>query len=354
MQVLRLVETQRNALNSCDIRMEVELNKDFSLLCEIEIRSTMRDLKLAQEEAGLGLTNFPCSLCHASKQDIRNPDLIRQGFVINRTLEEMHKAGHYARLNPDGLNREQLGLVLKGSKGIPVTMGDKPILNNAFDSLHFKLGIARFLKNILVRVNSGFFFWNIDQKLRNAFEAHQNILNSQLTKVLGIQKRQQLQGNEADKLLSIDNVDALASMVTNVHHQENMRFIIQELAYLNLVIQSYQPRKDHSLVEFGTRAKNLQLFLLDKYSWVSWPDYLHIGLAHSVELLQSIDSIAQFSAQGKESKNRYVRVFKEHFSRKCSNALSIRDVLIRDWTLSSPILRGHGKPRNVRRQKCNT
>ena len=116
-------------------------------------------------------------------------------------------------------------------------------------------------------------------------------------------------------------------------------------------------------------------------SQLCWPDYFHIGLAHTVQILESTDSIAKYSgskkiyifqckckciflkavfnppplAQGKESKNKYVRFFKEHFSRKSSNALSVRDILNRDWSLSSPLLRGYGKSTPVypnRRTKC--
>ena len=46
MQVLRVVENERSALNSPDIRMEVQLSEDFSLLAEFEIRQTMRDMKM--------------------------------------------------------------------------------------------------------------------------------------------------------------------------------------------------------------------------------------------------------------------------------------------------------------------
>ena len=56
-----------------------------------------------------------------------------------------------------------------------------------------------------------------------------------------------------------------------------MRFLLSELVYMNLVIQSYKPKEDHSLSEFDARAKNLQLFLLDRYPWLGWPDYFHIG-----------------------------------------------------------------------------
>ena len=40
-QLHRVVEAQRFALSSTDIRMEVQLNQDFSLLAAIEIREDL-------------------------------------------------------------------------------------------------------------------------------------------------------------------------------------------------------------------------------------------------------------------------------------------------------------------------
>ena len=99
----------------------------------------MKDLKLLIEDSGLGLSNFPCSLCQAHRNEIRNPANIRQGFPINRSYDSLNQAGHLARLNPNKLNRAQLGAKLKGSKAIPLTLGNESMVNNAFESLHFKL-----------------------------------------------------------------------------------------------------------------------------------------------------------------------------------------------------------------------
>ena len=107
--------------------------------------------------------------------------------------------------------------------------------------------------------------------------------------------------------------------------------------------------------EFDERAKNFQLFLLSKFPWVNWPDYLHVGLGHATELLKECDSLALYSAQSKEAKNRLTRIFKERFSRKHTNILSIQDVFTRDWILTSPVLRGVGttKPERKRNHRCS-
>ena len=86
-----------------------------------------------------------------------------------------------------------------------------------------------------------------------------------------------------------------------------MRHLITELCYMNLVVQSLEPKEEHSMSEFSERARDLQLFLLEEYSWIVWPQYFHIAAAHTVQILQTTDSIAKYSAQSKEQKNKYVR-----------------------------------------------
>ena len=193
MMALRIVEAQRNALNSSDVRMEVQLNKEYSLLVTFDIRSTMKDLKLQQEESGLLLSSYPCTLCTASRSEIRDPQRISLGFTIDRTTGDLHASGHLARINPDQLNRNQLGEALKGSKHVPLVMGDKPMVQNSFESLHFKLSMARWLIKILARINAKIYVWSIDQSLRPSLQPYEDSLCNEMTRVLGLQRRMQIQ-----------------------------------------------------------------------------------------------------------------------------------------------------------------
>ena len=234
-----------------------------------------------QEEDGLGLSSFPCSLCDSGKTDIRDPDKIKEGFKINRSSEALHSAGHMARINPNQLNREQLAMQLKGSKAIPLSLGgNQAPARKCYESLHFKLSMARFVKNILARLNAGIYVWQIDQKLRPLLQPHEDQLAKQLCKVLGIQQRLSIQGNEADKILRPENVDDVLSLLVNTDGDmyTHMKFFLTELSFLNKVIQTLKPKEHFSLIEFKERARGFQLFLLDKFGWASWPDYLHAEL----------------------------------------------------------------------------
>ena len=99
-------------------------------------------------------------------------------------------------------------------------------------------------------------------------------------------------------------------LVSNTDQEANMRKLLTEISYLNSVIQSSNPKEDHNMAEFHQRGINFQLFLQEEMPWLSWPTYLHIGICHTGEILQSKESIAKFSAQAKEGKNKLVKSFK--------------------------------------------
>ena len=293
MCVLRVIEKQRSALTNSEVRLEVDLG-EYSLL-------------LLQEQQGLGLSTYPCHLCDASRDDMRNIQLIKQGFPINRTQEKMMIAGETARINPGRLTKSQLAPILKGSKATPLSSSLKSVAENSFEPLHFKLSLARWLRGIMIRVNAGLFTWNIDQTLKPIFKMQEYELDKGLQRVLGIQTRMQIQGNEASKILSSHSIEELLMLITDKDQQSKMKILLTEMSYLNTVIQSMQPKENHSLAEFQQRAIQVQEFLVTEMEWVHFPDYLHIGLCHTVEILEQKDSIGKFSAQSKEGKNKLVR-----------------------------------------------
>ena len=116
----------------------------------------------------------------------------------------MRKAGHLARVNPDNLSRAELCNRLQGSKATHMTQSGNAI-DNSFEPLHFKLSIARWLKNVIARINSGLSVWSIDAEIKSTYQPHADQLENYLLRVLGLQRRLSLQGNEADLLLSVQN-----------------------------------------------------------------------------------------------------------------------------------------------------
>ena len=62
--------------------------------------------------------------------------------------------------------------------------------------LKASLSLARWLVKIIGRVNAKIFVWAIDQNLKASFQPYENHLLNQMAKVLGIQRRLQIQVQE--------------------------------------------------------------------------------------------------------------------------------------------------------------
>ena len=102
----------------------------------------------------------------------------------------------------------------------------------------------------MIRINAGLFVWNIEANLKQLFTAHEYELDKGLRRLLGIQTRLQIQGNEASKMLSRNNIEEMMMLVTNKEQQTNMRILLVEISFLNSVVQSMNPKETYSLAEF--------------------------------------------------------------------------------------------------------
>ena len=78
------IETARKLL--CESTLEIKLTDKITLKTNsIEIVTSKLDKKYSDEQGGLGESNFPCSMCTASKEEIRDMKFINAGFPIDRT-----------------------------------------------------------------------------------------------------------------------------------------------------------------------------------------------------------------------------------------------------------------------------
>ena len=98
------------------------------------------------------------------------------------------------------------------------------------------------------------------------------------------------------KLLDPNNyekvVDLLNENVTD-DDKKGLPFILGELVFIYSVVASQDPRKTFCLAEFAERAEGLQIFLARKYPWFNLGSYLHIACSHTLEILESQESIGK-------------------------------------------------------------
>ena len=77
------------------------------------------------------------------------------------------------------------------------------------------------------------------------------------------------------------------------------------------------------------------------FQWANITPSLHKLLAHSAELIEKYNNgfgLKNFSEEGLEALNKYVRKFREHLARKFSFEMNIKDIILRLTTQSDPVL----------------
>ena len=67
----------------------------------IEIVTFKLDNNYSDEQRGLGESYFPCTMCTASKEEIRDVKYINAGFPIDRTCSKGVEIAEKRRINLD-------------------------------------------------------------------------------------------------------------------------------------------------------------------------------------------------------------------------------------------------------------
>lgn len=75
--------------------------------------------------------------------------------------------------------------------------------------------------------------------------------------------------------------------------RRGFKYILGELVFIYSVVASQEPRKTFCLAEFGERAEALQIYLAQNYPWFNLGSYLHIACSHTLEILESQESIGR-------------------------------------------------------------
>ena len=77
--------------------------------------------------------------------------------------------------------------------------------------------------------------------------------------------------------------------------EKGSKNILGELVFIYSVVASQEPRKTYCLAQFRERAEGLQIFLARKYPWFNLGSYLLIACSHTLEILESQESIGKYN-----------------------------------------------------------
>ena len=161
-------------------------------------------------------------------------------------------------------------------------------------------------------------------------------------------------GNISERLLK-DHRDILVSLVP-VRFQPALRELLNRLWVILFVYTSQSKDAQVNIPLFREFCANTYELLLTGFEnseskWINISPTVHMLLAHSWELIEINNNygLGEYSEQGLEHNNKFLRYFRQYLSRKKSQETNLADCIHRLWLKSDPGVRNAGPKKQCSR-----
>lgn len=321
---------------------------------KVNVASHMMDLKAAN--LYLSLLGAFCDLCDHSREDCHNPDLVRQGFEITRTVSNLHS------IFEDIVDQD--GEIVKHRNDYDSRKGltAKPIANHEVVSvqvLHALLRTFDHFMKIAVHLRAEFLEWTeSDSSIYHQFlVAAKKEIQTKLDEVIGEKwdfpdkagkGGTSTTGNTARRILHHGGRDIVIQMIP-----DRFRGIMTQIGqYLSVILRLFSSSERINIEEYKKVCTSLYLMYLESFPakqkkksqnvldlvWVRITPTLHKLLAHSWELIDMNEGcgLKNWDESGLEANNKVLRAIRLKLARKTSQADNLEDVINRMWLGSDP------------------
>ena len=307
---------------------------------EITFFTSMIDEKFDRSESGLAGSGskFLCTLCSATRDEAKTQ---LGSFQITRTYKQTQQISDYIRINPDHLSQTQIDKISLGVKHAPILCSDA--IEKGIDSTHADINMASFFKKIILREIAGVTVWEMTSHLNPLILEAESKFDKHMRLQTGVNPAHMMPGNYARTLFDSKNENAVCELIVDPDRKALMTELLRQFRRLRTIYRAKSPKTDYpeEVKLYKMNAVKMGKFLLENYSFVEWPNYLHKVIEHVQELIEHDSghgSIGMFSGEGNECGNKVFRHFRKHLSRKGDVTGGLRDVLQLHWLYSSKVL----------------
>ena len=316
----------------------------------IELKQTQLDGKAKAQATGLG--GAYCLSCTTSMDDAHNPDKIREGFLMDRTMESL-KENFMLLAQPDPETGE---LIVKkekddystrqGQTSMPVAPNQSN-LQAEIAVLHAWLRSQGLFLNLIYRTNSGVKQWRktITKPMDNALKQVKKVFQEAAERTMNLQIDQPgtrggntNTGTVAKEFFSAKNRNKVVDLFHgSAEETEGFRQLLQNFNVILRLLSSSAKVNTHALDEL---CKETQILFVQTFPWWRMSQAVHGFLSHCAERIEQNDgiSLGELSEQGLESSNKELREGREKFARKMDLEKNLKDVFKRQSVDSDPIL----------------
>ncbi|KAI6646218.1 Dna-mediated transposase [Oopsacas minuta] len=324
----------------------------------VDVVRSMLDGKMASILSGAG--GASCQLCTATQKELKDRDLILQGYPINRNISDAIQL--FGEL-------EDIDAFFSLPTNQRFNLTHQPLSTIDIlpaSPLHSYTCIFRWFNLLVYHLNCNKLTWSPSSKeIKDSMVDVRTIVQE----VPGLRIDQPdpkggttSTGGVARRAFSNDSkfIECAMSLV-KIDHRDSLCKLHTQLFVILRIINS--DRKINT-EELGCLCTDTYLLILQSFPWVNITPTLHKLLAHSEEILREMNfeyGLKCFSEEGSEACNKLLRKYREHLARKTSFEDNVIDIFVRLSSESDPVLMKYrstvvcancGEHGHTRRAKC--
>ena len=347
-----------------DEKIDVETNPiivDYPNLGEVVVHTkcTMSQLDTKAIEIATGLTGCHCTMCTVSEKNAKDPERIKEGFPIDRSILDLHQL--YEELPKDPNNPNALLSIpgesyeegRQGLKQKPQVSSDDMLRN--FPVLHSYLRVLDYFENLTYRVNSGVQIWGKGKKIgaenrKKLKEAKDKFrvnaatgpmhLKLDMPDSSGTGAGNTDTGNTAREFFNFKNRQHFIDLFEGTETEKNAMATIHK--NFSVILRLYSSKNTIIDVDdLEALCTETNLLLVTTFPWATQPPSIHKLLAHTAQRIRMNNNLGMgsFSEEGIETLHKIVRKFRELLARKNNLFLNLFDVWRALMVRSDPVIR---------------
>ena len=282
-------------------KLEIEVKKlqDEGLLIgtatEIPIRAKCNEAKLSMADGKmvtslLNLGGAFCTMCTRDQNDCQNPEIIEEGFLIDRSIESIRDLA-LSLVDPDSgeiVKKKGDYKTRTGVCGVPITTSD---ITKHIPVCHSKIRVFEFIMDLVARTLSHKKWWTPGRKVKytdedkELYKTAREYLKQAMKQNLGINI-----GNPGDMVtgaafqaFSSDFARDFLCGLLEVSERDRFREILLGLCTLVKIINSQKRKIDTDKVRRLGKLVNIQL--VQCFPWIAISPSVHRIIAHSWEVI---------------------------------------------------------------------
>jgi hypothetical protein len=201
-----------------------------------------------------------------------------------------------------------------GVKQAPIICADA--IEKGIDSTHADINMSSFFKKLIVREIVGISIWEMKADIKVLLLETEQKFDRHMRLKTGINPALMMPGNYARTLFDVKNEHIVYELIESVERINLMLDMLNKFRHLRKIYRSNSPLNEYleEVKCYKEKAVEMARFLLQYYSYVQWPNYLHKIIEHVQELIENDSgpgSIGMLSGEGNEGGNKVFRYFRK-------------------------------------------